>query len=59
LAGPKDISAKLTAEANVGSIDTDRPLTVTGDLKQSIRASLGSAEGRISLRTNVGSIRIR
>jgi len=59
LAGPKDISAKLTAEADVGSIDTDRPLTVTGDLKQSIRASLGSAEGRISLRTNVGSIRIR
>jgi len=59
LAGPKDISAKLTAEANVGAIDTDRPLTVTGHLKESIRASLGSAEGRISLRTNVGSIRIR
>jgi len=59
LAGPKDISAKLTAEANVGSIDTDRPLTVIGNLRQSIRASLGSAEGRISLRTNVGSIRIR
>jgi len=59
LAGPKDISAKLTAEANVGSIDTDRPLTVTGHLKESIMASLGSAEGRISLRTNVGSVRIR
>jgi hypothetical protein len=59
LAGPKDISAKLTAEAHVGAIDTDRPLTVMGNLKQSIRASLGSAEGRISLRTNVGSIRIR
>ncbi|MEN6574845.1 MAG: DUF4097 family beta strand repeat-containing protein [Phycisphaerales bacterium] len=59
LAGPQETSASLTAEANVGSIDTDRPLTVTGHLKQSIRASLGSAEGRISLRTNVGSIRIR
>jgi hypothetical protein len=59
LAGPKDISAELTAEANLGSIDTDRPLTITGNLKHSIRASLGSAEGRISLRTNVGSIRIR
>jgi hypothetical protein len=59
LAGPKDISAKLTAETNVGSIDTDRPLTVTGNLKGSIRASLGSVEGRISLRTNVGSIHIR
>jgi hypothetical protein len=59
LAGPKDISAKLTAEAHVGAIDTDRPLTVTGHLKESIMTSLGSAEGRISLRTNVGSVRIR
>jgi hypothetical protein len=58
-AGPKDISAKLTAEADVGSINTDRPLIVTGHLKQSIRASFGSAEGRINLRTDVGSIRIR
>jgi hypothetical protein len=59
LIGPKDISAKLTAEAHVGAIDTDRPLTVIGNLNKSIRASLGSAEGRISLRTKVGSIRIR
>ena len=59
LAGPKDISAKLTAETNVGAINTDRPLTVTGSLKRSIRASLGNGEGRINLRTNVGSIRIR
>jgi hypothetical protein len=59
LAGPQEISASLTAEANVGSIDTDRPLTVSGHLKQSIKASLGGKEGRISLRTNVGSIRIR
>lgn len=59
LAGPQEVSASLTAEANVGSINTDRPLTVTGHLKQSIKASLGNAEGRISLCTNVGSIRIR
>jgi DUF4097 and DUF4098 domain-containing protein YvlB len=59
LAGPKDISARLAAEANVGSISSDRPLTVSGSLKQSIKASLGNGEGRIHLRTNVGSIRIR
>lgn len=59
LAGPQDISAKITAETNVGSIHSDRPLTVTGPLRQSIRASLGSGDGRINLRTNVGSIRIR
>ncbi|OHB66675.1 MAG: hypothetical protein A2Y77_11235 [Planctomycetes bacterium RBG_13_62_9] len=58
-AGPKDISAKLTAKANVGSIDSDRPLTVSGSLGQSIRASLGTAEGQVHLSTNVGSIKIR
>lgn len=59
LAGPQEISAKVAAETNVGSIDTDRPLTVTGSLQRSIRASLGTGDGRISLRANVGSIRIR
>lgn len=57
--GPSEISANLTAAANVGSIDTDRPLRVTGPIKKSITASLGSAEGTIKLRTNVGSIKIR
>jgi hypothetical protein len=59
LTGPKDVSAKVTAETNVGSISSDRPLSVTGSLRQSIRASLGNGEGRINLRSNVGSIHIR
>ncbi len=58
-AGPKEISANLSAKVNVGSIDTDRPLTVTGPIKKSIQATLGAAEGRITLHTNVGSIKIR
>lgn len=58
-AGPQDISADLSARANVGSIKTDRPVTVSGSLKQSIRGTLGKGEGRVSLNTNVGSIRIR
>jgi hypothetical protein len=59
LTGPKDISATVAAETNVGSISSDRPLTISGSLRQSIRASLGNGEGRIQLRSNVGSIRIR
>ncbi|HNS21127.1 MAG TPA: DUF4097 family beta strand repeat-containing protein [Sedimentisphaerales bacterium] len=59
LTGPQDLSAKLTAETNVGTIKTDRPLTVMGPLKQSIKGSLGNGDGRISLHTNVGSIQIR
>jgi len=57
--GPSQISARLLASANIGSIDTDRPLTVTGQMKKSINATLGDAEGEITLRTNVGSIKIR
>ena len=57
--GPETISAQLEARVNVGSIDTDRPLTITGKIEKSVRATLGDAEGRISLRTNVGSVKIR
>jgi hypothetical protein len=57
--GPQDISAELTATANVGSIHADRPITVTGSVKHSVRTTFGKGEGRISLNTNVGSIRIR
>lgn len=57
--GPDDISATLEAHVNVGSVDTDRPLTITGKIEKSIRATLGQGEGKISLRTNVGSVKIR
>jgi DUF4097 and DUF4098 domain-containing protein YvlB len=57
--GPKEISAHLTAGSNVGSISTERPLSVTGTLKQSVSATLGQGEGRVNLSTNVGSIKIR
>lgn len=57
--GPADISARLEARVNVGSIDTDRPLSVTGKIEKSVRATLGNAEGEVSLTTNVGSIKIR
>jgi hypothetical protein len=59
-AGPQEISADLTAKVNVGDINTNRPLTVRGALtKHSVQATLGQGEGRISLKTDVGSIRIR
>ena len=57
--GPDQISANVSAAANVGSIDTDRPLLVTGPIKKSLTASIGNAEGQINLRTNVGSVKIR
>lgn len=59
LAGPDTISAELSAGVNVGSINTQRPLMVTGQIKKSIKATLGRAEGTARLTTNVGSIKIR
>ena len=57
--GPAKISAKLSASTNVGSIETARQLTVVGAIGRSIDTTIGSAEGRITLRTNVGSIKIK
>ncbi|HPC96198.1 MAG TPA: DUF4097 family beta strand repeat-containing protein [Sedimentisphaerales bacterium] len=59
LTGPTEMSARLAASVNVGSIDTDRPLTITGKIQKSIKTTIGNAEGDVTLRTNVGSIRIR
>jgi hypothetical protein len=56
--GPSQISANVSAASNVGNIHTDRPLTVSGSLGKSLRASLGAAEGQVDLRTDVGSIAI-
>ncbi len=57
--GPSQISASLTAASNVGDIHAQRPITVSGSLGKSVKASLGDAEGKVDLRTNVGSITIR
>lgn len=59
LTGPAQMSARVEASVNVGSINTDRPLSITGKIQKSIKATLGDAEGNITLRTNVGSIHIR
>ncbi|MHC5061820.1 MAG: DUF4097 family beta strand repeat-containing protein [Planctomycetota bacterium] len=59
-AGPADLSAKIDASTNVGSIETQLPLTVTGQLGKSVRGTVGKGEARatVRLRTNVGSIEI-
>jgi hypothetical protein len=58
-AGPPQISAKLDASTNVGSIKTGKPVTVVGKLGKSVKGTIGSGEGKLHLRTNVGSIEIK
>jgi hypothetical protein len=58
-AGPDNLSAKFHASANVGSIETRLPLTVTGKIGKSLDGTVGAGEGKVILETNVGSIKIR
>ena len=59
LTTPPNFSAAVDADTDVGSIRTDLPLTVKGKIGKSLHGTIGSAEGKLYLRTDVGSIRIR
>lgn len=58
-AGPDNLSAEFHVSANIGSIETRLPLTVTGKIHKSLDGTVGAGEGKVILRTNVGSIKIR
>ncbi len=58
-AGPDNLSAKFHVSANIGSIKTRLPLTVTGKIHKSLDGTVGTGEGKVILRTNIGSIKIR
>jgi hypothetical protein len=59
-AGPTELSAKVNASTNIGSIETRLPLTVTGKIAKSVHGTIGKGEVKatVRLRTNVGSIEI-
>ncbi len=57
--GPPELSAAISASTNVGSISTEKPISVVGKVGKSLNGVLGSGEGDIKLKTNVGSIKIR
>lgn len=59
LTTPLNFSAAVDADTDVGSIRTDLPLTVRGKIGKSLHGTIGSGEGKLYLRTDVGSIRIR
>ncbi len=59
LTTPPNFSAAVDADTDVGSIRTDLPLTVKGKIGKSLHGTIGSGEGKLYLRTDVGSIRIR
>jgi hypothetical protein len=57
---PPEASFELDAQTGSGSIDTERPLTVTGRMsRRSLRGSVGSGGPRLEIETSSGSIVIR
>ncbi len=57
---PPNLSASIELIANNGSIKTDLPITVAGQLnKRTLKGIIGAGEGKLHLETHNGSIRIR
>jgi beta-lactamase regulating signal transducer with metallopeptidase domain/phage tail protein X len=60
---PKDFSAKVQAKSAMGSVQSDFPLEVVKPsghaMGSSASGTIGTGEGELSLKTNVGSIGIR
>ncbi|MGD2095780.1 MAG: DUF4097 family beta strand repeat-containing protein [Phycisphaerales bacterium] len=52
-------SKTAPAETDVGSIKTDLPLTVKGKISKNLHGTIGAGEGKLNLKTDVGSITIR
>jgi hypothetical protein len=57
--GPPDLSAQVNVSANIGSIQTDLPLTIKGTINKSLNGTIGKGEGKVILKTNIGSIKIK
>ncbi len=57
---PVNFSANVEVITDDGSINTDLPIKVTGKLgKSGIKGTIGTGEGRLYIKTDDGSIRIR
>jgi len=56
---PPECSAAVQANTDVGSITIDMPLTIKGKVGKNLQGKIGAGEGKLYLRTDVGSIRIR
>lgn len=57
---PPDFSAAVEASTRNGSIKTDLPITVVGEVsKRKLKGTIGTGQGKLHLQTHNGSIRIQ
>lgn len=56
---PPDFSAKLDLSTNIGGIETNLPLDIKGTLGKKTSGVIGKGEGEVTLKTDIGSIKIK
>ncbi len=56
---PADLSAQVNLSTNIGSIQTDLPLDIKGMLGKKSSGIIGKGKGKVTLKTNIGAIKIR
>jgi len=57
---PPNFSGQLDLSTSFGSIKTDLPVEVTGEIsKEKIKGTIGEGKGKLHLKTSFGSIRIK
>jgi hypothetical protein len=56
---PPDLSAQVNFSTDIGTIETNLPLDIKGMLGKKSSGTIGKGEGRVTLKTNVGSIKIK
>jgi hypothetical protein len=56
---PPDLSAQVNFSTDIGAIETDLPLEIKGMLGKKSSGTIGKGEGKITLKTNIGSIKIK
>jgi DUF4097 and DUF4098 domain-containing protein YvlB len=60
LASPRNLSAAIEAATHNGSIRTELPISVIGNVsKKSLSGRIGAGQGKVHLETHNGSITIR
>jgi len=56
--GPKNLSASVAAETDLGNIESDWPMGSSGFLGKRLSGTIGEGKGKIYLKNNTGAIRI-
>ncbi len=58
--GPADFAGQVDISTNYGSVRTDLPITISGQVsKKKLKGTVGQGNGRLHLHTSSGSIEIR